>query len=122
MNAIAQARSLITDAGQHTDHFPENLAEAERILHCAAQAEPANTDVLTCFGAVLSDLGKHGEAARVLRAAMDAGSQDRNTYFNLGVALINSAAHEEAISLFKQANLLGSSPQTWEAYFDPQAH
>ena len=122
MNAIAHARSLIADIRQHPDRFRDNLAEAERILHSAAQEEPSNTDVLTCFGAVLSDSGKHQEATRILRAVISAGSRDRNTYFNLGVALINSATHEEAMSYFKQANTLSSSAQTWEAYFDPQAH
>jgi Tfp pilus assembly protein PilF len=122
MDAIAHARSLIADIRQHPDRFVDNLAEAERALQSAAQAEPSNTDVLTCFGAVLSDMGKHQEAVQVLRSAISAGSRDRNTYFNLGVALINSATHKEAMSYFKQANMLNSSEQTWEAYFDPQAH
>ncbi|WNW10064.1 hypothetical protein RRX38_02485 [Pseudomonas sp. DTU_2021_1001937_2_SI_NGA_ILE_001] len=104
MNALAQARALVTDIGQHPDHFGERLTEAARILCSAARAEPSNTEVLTCFGALLSDLGKHEEAARVLHAAIKAGSQDRNTHFNIGVALINLAAHEEAMGFFKQAN------------------
>ena len=122
MDAIAHARSLIDDIRQHPDRFTNNLAEAERILLSAAQAEPPNIDGLTCLGAVLSDRGKHQEAARILRSAISTGSRDRNTYFNLGVALINSATHEEAMSYFKQASTLGPYAQTWKAYFDPQAH
>ncbi|MCD7098077.1 UDP-N-acetylglucosamine-peptide N-acetylglucosaminyltransferase [Stenotrophomonas sp. MMGLT7] len=112
----------MNDIQRHPGRFALNIAEAERILRVAAQKEPQNAEVLTCLGAVLSDAGKHPEATQVLRAAIGVGSQDRNTYFNLGVALINSADHEEAMSYFRRASGLRSSPNTWEAYFDPQAH
>jgi Flp pilus assembly protein TadD len=121
MNAIAQAKTLIDDIRQHRDRFTANLEAAERILVNAAKIEPQNVEVLTCLGAVLSDRGKHLEAAGVLLKAIGAGSQDRNTYFNLAVALINSATHAEAMSYFRRAKSLESSPQTWEAYFDPQS-
>jgi Tfp pilus assembly protein PilF len=122
MNQIAHARSLISEIQQHPERFELNLAEAEQILRIASQVEPNSTEVLTCLGAVLSDAGKHQEAAQVLRAAIRAGSQDRNTYLNLGIALINFSDHEEAMSYFKQASALSASAETWDAYFDPQAH
>ena len=122
MNSAADARALITDIWHHPERFASSLAEAERILKLALQAEPQNPELLTCFGAVLSDAGKHQEAAKVLRAAIRAGSQDRNTYINLGIALINFADHEEAMDYFRRAGSFESSENTWEAYFDPQAH
>jgi Tfp pilus assembly protein PilF len=121
MTPIAHARSLILEIREHPDRFLANLGEAERVLRCAAASEPVAADVLTCFGAVLSDLGKHREAADVLRLAVKAGSQDRNTYFNLGVAMASFADHDDAMSYFVKARDFEPSAETWEAYFDPQA-
>jgi len=50
------------------------------------------------------------------------GAKDRNTYFNLAVATLNCGSYNRAMELFEQAAKLKPRSQTWEAYFDPQAH
>jgi Flp pilus assembly protein TadD len=70
----------------------------------------------------LSDQGHHRDAAEVLKRAASLDSQDRNTYFNLGVAILNCGSHEEAMSWFTKAKSMHADSESWEAYFDPQAH
>jgi Flp pilus assembly protein TadD len=120
MNPLARAKSLIDEVWTHPDRWTANLAEADRLLRAVVEAEPTNVEALTCLGAVLSDRGKHQEAALTLKKAIGLGSMDRNTYFNMAVALINSSTHEHAMDYFRKANALSASPRTWEAYFDAQ--
>jgi len=113
---------LVAEAWKRSELWSANLTESERILRAAVASEQKDVGLLTCLGAVLSDLGKHKEAVGILESALRLGSKDRNTFFNLGVAEINSGTHEKAMGYFKQAQVLPKSLITWEAYFDPQAH
>ena len=122
MDSISRAKSLVDEIWTHPNRFAANLAEADRLLRLVVRADPGNVEALTCLGAVLSDAGKHKEAASTLRKAICLGSEDRNTCFNMAVALINSAHHDEAMEYFRLADALPASPQTWEAYFDPHGH
>ncbi|MNY53447.1 hypothetical protein D3C86_1892070 [compost metagenome] len=92
------------------------------MLSKALVESPGNVLTLTCLGAVLSDQGKHKEAASALRRAVELGSTDRNTFFNLGVATMNFSTRAKAMSAFRGADGLQASPQSWPAYFDAQAH
>jgi Flp pilus assembly protein TadD len=58
----------------------------------------------------------------LLSRAASNGSTDRNTYFNLGVAVLNCGKHENAKKWFEKARGLEANPESWKAYFDPQAH
>jgi Flp pilus assembly protein TadD len=120
MNPLARAKSLVDEIWTHPDRWTGNLAEADQLLRALLEAEPTNVEALTCLGAVLSDAGKHREAELTLKKAIGLGSLDRNTYFNMAVALINSSTHEHAMGYFRRASSLSASPLTWEAYFDPQ--
>ena len=91
------------------------------MLRADSSRAPNDVLVLTCLGAVLCDQAKHKEAAEFLQRARQLGSVDRNTHFNLGVALLNTATHSEAMVAFNRAKLLTADPQSIEAYFDPQA-
>jgi Flp pilus assembly protein TadD len=122
MNAIETAKSLAMEALSAPEKYASNLAWAEQLLLEALAQDPDDTLLLTGLGTVLCDLGKHEKATTVLRRAVELGSVDRNTFFNLGVAILNSGTHEEAMSFLSKANSLAPSSHSWEAYFDPQAH
>jgi Flp pilus assembly protein TadD len=64
----------------------------------------------------------YAEATEVLQEAIALGSKDRNTFFNLGVALLNTSTREAAMVEFNKARNLTADARSLEAYFDPQAH
>lgn len=121
MNALLRARALVQAIYQQPQRWDANLAAAEALLREALRAQPNDPGLLTGLGTVLCDLGRCDEAATVLRQALKRGSRDRNTCFNLGVALRNGAGRRHAPLYFAKAQALQASPHSWEAYFDPQA-
>jgi Tfp pilus assembly protein PilF len=120
--AVRDAKRLIEAVRKSSDLWDQNCARARSLLEEALVADTNDILLLTCLGAVLSDQGRHRDATEVLRKSAANGSKDRNTYFNLGVAVLNSGAHEEAMRWFKMADELHEDPESWQAYFDPQAH
>ncbi|MET0549414.1 MAG: tetratricopeptide repeat protein [Xanthomonas sp.] len=98
------------------------LAQAESLLLAALAAAPDDAALLTGLGAVRCDLGDYHAAVEVLQRAVRLRSADRHTYFNLGVALLNSGNGDQAMQRFRQAATRAGSAATWEAYFDPHAH
>lgn len=119
--SLARARALVDAAMRDPQRWSAHLAHAEALLMAAAASAPDDSAALTCLGAVLCDLAKYREAAGVLQRAVRLRSGDRNTYFNLGVALLNSGKRRQAMQRFRQAASRHASAATWEAYFDPQA-
>lgn len=122
MNAIDKSHQLVMECYGNPDKWEENLQLAEAGLREALEARPQDSELLTCLGAVLCDQGQFAEAQAVLSKAMQCGSLDRNTYFNLAVALLNTATHAKAKLMFGKSNTLVASKRTWQAYFDPMAH
>lgn len=122
LDLISASRSLVEEAWRKPDKWAANLASAEAMLSKVLLEVPGNALALTCLGAVLSDQGKHEKAAAVLERAVELGSTDRNTYFNLGVARMNYDTHEKAMAAFRDAEGRQTSPWSWEAYFDAQAN
>ena len=122
LDIILASRSLVEEAWNQPGKWEANLSSAEAMLAKALIEIPGDVLALTCLGAVLSDLGEHEKAASALQRAVELGSTDRNTHFNLGVARMNCGTHEEAMASFREAKGLQPSPLSWEAYFDPQAH
>jgi Flp pilus assembly protein TadD len=100
-----------------------HLDTARAILEEASAANPDDTTLLVCLGAVLSDRGEHVLAISVLERAIELGSVDGNAHRNLAIALMNcdSDGRRRAMGIFKKANKMTPSPETWEAYFDPHA-
>ncbi|MNL05823.1 hypothetical protein D3C87_1264370 [compost metagenome] len=119
---ISISRSLVEDAWKKPEKWEANLASAQAMLSKVLVESPDNVLALTCLGAVLSDQGKHEEAASALKRAVELGSTDRNTFFNLGVATMNFGTRAKAMSAFRGAEELQASPLSWTAYFDAQAH
>lgn len=122
LDLISASRSLVEEASSKPGKWAANLASAEAMLSKALIEVPGNVLALTCLGTVLSDQGKHKQAADVLERAVELGSTDRNTYFNLGVARMNYDTHENAMAAFRDAEGRQASPWSWEAYFDAQAN
>jgi len=120
-HALARAKALVDAALRDPQHWSAHLAQAEALLMATAASAPDDGVVLTCLGAVLCDQGKYREAAEALQRALRLRSDDRNTHFNLGVALLNSGKRRQAMQRFRQAASRHASAATWEAYFDPHA-
>ena len=118
---LARARALVQAALMDPDRCDAHLAAAEALLAVVAEKAQDRVAALTCLGAVLCDRANYPRAVEVLQRAVGLGSQDRNTYFNLGIALLNSGKRRQAMACFRQASLLRASPLSWEAYFDPHA-
>lgn len=121
MNPVSTSRALVQESFANAGKWNANMAEAESLLTSALNESSDDITALTCLGAVLCDQAKYQRATDMLKKAVELGSTDRNTYFNLGVALFAHAAQEEAMDAFRRAQSLDASPETWEAYFDPQA-
>jgi len=121
MNAVTESRTLVQDAFANPKSWASSMATAEAVLRKALNDVPDDVALLTCLGAVLCDQGKHRHAAELLEKAVRLGSTDRNTHYNLGVALLASARPAQATAAFKRAKGFTASPRTWEAYFDAQA-
>jgi len=119
--SLVRARTLVDAAMTDPQRWSAHLAQAESLLIAAAASAPDDAALLTCLGAVRCDLGNYGDAAEVLQRAVQLRSDDRNTYFNLGVALLNSGKRRQAMQRFRQAASRRASAATWEAYFDPHA-
>jgi Flp pilus assembly protein TadD len=100
--------------------FEANYAKAINLLNEALEENPEDVDTLTNLGAALCDTGRHEEAKFYLRKAVALGSRDRHTYFNLGVACINT--NEESRPFFDASRAMVKSSNTWGAYFDPHGH
>jgi hypothetical protein len=125
----AQCRMLVTAARTLVDRTWTNdpvpydtlLGEARALLERALDDNPDDVAVLTCLGAVLCGLRLHAEAREYLVEAIHLGSTDRNTYFNLFVAMLEGSSMDEARAVLKGGAAFAADPLTWEAYFDPHA-
>lgn len=122
MDTISVCQKLVKEAWSASAKWNENYAEAEKLLRLDLSQGGSKALGLTCLGAVLCDQAKYDEATKVLQEAIALGSQDRNTYFNLGVALLNTSTHEAAMVEFNKARTLTADARSFEAFFDPQAH
>ena len=121
MNCIEESRRLVDKAFANAEQSAVHLAAAQGLLAARLKEHPDCVATLTCLGAVLCDQANHRKAIRVLEKAVKLGSSDRNTYFNLGVALVALGARKEAMANFKRAQGLDAWPESWAAYFDAQA-
>jgi predicted Zn-dependent protease len=118
--ALARARVLVDAAWQDTKVWTQNYQRAQTELEDALRVSPRDTALLTALGAVLADCGFHKEAVAALERAIDLGSADGNTYYNLAVARIELSPSATFKRLFALAERYERNPETWRAYFDPQ--
>ncbi|MEP6935111.1 MAG: tetratricopeptide repeat protein [Nitrospirota bacterium] len=121
-SALAEAKHLVEETWRQSSRWEGNLLAAQGHLEGALRAEPDGVPLLTGLGAVLCDRGRYKEAARFLHKAILLGSKDRNTHFAMAIVVFNTKSHAEGTALFLSAAKLEPSPETWQAYFDPQAH
>ncbi|WP_266159527.1 UDP-N-acetylglucosamine-peptide N-acetylglucosaminyltransferase [Dyella silvatica] len=117
---VTLARALVNQAWSSPMSY-EPLWKARRLLENLLKVEQDHLLVLTCLGAVLCDLHLRTEAQAVLEQAARLGSTDRNTYFNLFVAMLGNATQQEARAALEQGVHLERDASSWEAYFDPHA-
>ncbi len=114
---------IYREAWKDTSQWKTNMDLAEYLLEKLRSEHPANTIVLTNLGAVLSDLGQHRTALLRLLKAANLGSDDRNLFFNIGVAKMNiNEERDTAMAYFDKGRHLQTHPMTIEAYFDPHGH
>ena len=120
-SALDTARRHVAAAFDGTANTDLALGNAWTILQHALVNEPTSIPLLTCQGAVACDQGDYAGARLLLERALALGSSDGNTGFNLGVALFNTGEATLARRQFARASTQSADPQTWAAYFDPQA-
>ncbi|WP_371184705.1 tetratricopeptide repeat protein [Xanthomonas sacchari] len=120
-DALVRARALVHAAMTDPQGGTAALMQAESLLLAALAAAPEDAALLTGLGAVQCDLGRYADAVDALQRAVRLQSEDRHTYFNLGVALLNSGDGAQAMQRFRQAATRAGLAATWEAYFDPHA-
>lgn len=84
-------------AHAHTLMLVERHADAERVLRDAAQRDPNNTRVMALLGDVVSQLGGHGEALRLLGMAQ---SRSPIPEIRIGYAraLLRAGDYKEALA------------------------
>ncbi len=70
VNANATAGFVYTAIAHRTDER-RYLTQAEQVLARAAARAPSDADVLTDYGGLLNELGRHAEALTMLRDAVD---------------------------------------------------
>jgi predicted Zn-dependent protease len=121
---LAEGIGLCESSWNDQSKWKENHSAAIALFERVLILEPGNVAALTNLGAALSNVGKHRKALKILEQAESTGSQDRNLYFNLAVAMMNFDAHtrNQANQFFLRASSMESRGDTMEAYFDPQAH
>ena len=112
---------LVDEVWKDSSKYDENYDFITSSLLNELNNNPDDIVSLTNLGAAYCDTGKYKQAEEQLRKAIVLGSNDRNTYFNLGVAIINSASQEEAKHYFKESNKLSENELTYNAYIDFQA-
>jgi hypothetical protein len=118
--SVTSARALWKLAWRRPMSY-EPLHEARAILENSLKTDEDDVVALTCLGAVLCDLHLYALARENLERAVRLGAADRNTFFNLYVAMLDSATMEDARAALHQGAHLERNPVTWEAYFDAQA-
>lgn len=119
-DSVTSARALWKLAWRSPMSY-EPLREARAILENSLKTDQNDVVALTCLGAVLCDLHLYAQARENLGRAVRLGSADRNTFFNLYVAMLDSETMEDARAALDQGAHLERNPVTWEAYFDAQA-
>lgn len=103
--------------------WKELMEESTYFFEKSLVLEPNNIETLTNLGASLSTRGKHKQALEFLKAAEAAGSTDKNTFFNIGVSMMNIGSERGmARDYFTKACNYTKNPNTIEAYFDPHGH
>lgn len=116
--------ALCDQAWSDMSLYTANYLAAIECFHKVLALDPLNTDALVNLGSALSDLGNQQEALKYYHRAEEAGSVDRNLFYNIGVAMMNidQFTRQEAPKYFQLAATKEPSKNTREAYFDPHAH
>lgn len=123
-NLLSKGNKFYDEVWKDTSLWEKNYKKAIECFEEALKLDPNNVIALTNLGACFSDCGKHNKALSVLRKAENIGSNDKNLYFNIGVALmnINSTTRQDAKKYFEKATSLQKNSLSIEAYFDPMGH
>ena len=84
------------------------LSEAQSILKKELESSPQDIIIMTCLSAVLCDAGIYQDAFDLASKAIALGSTDANSFYNLGVAIMNlpNGRHEDAMESFKVSSII----------------
>jgi len=84
----------------------QDLAQARRAFETAVSLDPTNAEAFSLLGEVLLKENNPNEAERVLRKAIDLGTELPTTYENLGLCLASRGRFAEAIASIRRAVLM----------------
>ena len=113
-----QVKQLVEEVWKDNTKYVENYTLIINSMLKVLEQNPNDIIAMTNLGAAYCDLGKYDKAISVLKKAEHLGSDDKNTLFNIGIALINSASCIEAKKYFKLSQKLKASELTYQAYVD----
>ncbi len=113
-----QVKQLVEEVWKDHTKYDENYKLIISLMLKVLDQNPNDIIAMTNLGAAYCDLGKYDEAINVLKKAERLGSEDKNTLFNIGVALINSASQIEAKKYFKSSQKFMANEFTYQAYVD----
>lgn len=91
-----------------------NLAEALENFERLTLLQPTEARHYVNWGAVLNRMGKHREAAEILRKAIQRNRKSADAYYNLGIAQRHLKQPSMAVSAYKEA--IRIDPEMAEAY------
>src|SRR5262245_23319741 len=92
-----QAKLLAQEILNDVSKWNANIERAKELTNLALSQNPKHEVSIIIMGTLLCDCGEHLKASEYLTLAITNGSDDRNAYYNLGVALINCSIRNKGI-------------------------
>ncbi len=117
-----KAKRLVEKILTGETHFNESCAMIKEMLIQFAQHDRASAITLTNYGAALSDTGRHAASVPYLQRAVETLPEFSQTYFNLGVAFMNTEKLKDGAGLIRKSDQFPKIELAIEAHFDPIAH
>jgi len=118
-----EAVQLLEAAWKDTSLWKVNHRQAVSILEKSLSINPNCTTTLTNIGCALSNIGNYDQALIYLKLAIDNGSIDKNSYFNMAVTMMNiNNESPKAGKFFSESSKLVESTKTVQSYFDPHGY
>lgn len=77
--------------------------EAAGMFQAILEQHPEDLHAFNRLGIAFRKQGKHDEAIREYRKAIQIGKDDENLYYNLGRACLEAGMVEEAVTRFREA-------------------
>lgn len=115
-----KGKQLVEEARQSKPFDQTKYGKAVELFKKVLAADAEDPVALTNLGAVLTDMGSHETALKILQKAENIGSEDAHLYHNIGAAMIHisSDTRSKAGYYFKKASNLVGRAETCKAQYE----